>query len=61
MNCPKCGSNRITRCSNNGLDCEECKYMGRAQDFGAKCNCGEPHHLPVWYCPVHGDVNVPID
>lgn len=26
-----------------------------------KCHCAEPHHLPVWYCPVHGEVVVPMD
>lgn len=25
------------------------------------CHCQKPHHLPAWYCPVHGDVVVPMD
>lgn len=23
-----------------------------------ECHCATPHHLPVWHCPVHGDVAV---
>lgn len=26
-----------------------------------KCHCAEPHYLPAWHCPVHGDVVVPMD
>lgn len=26
-----------------------------------ECTCAQPHHLPVWHCTVHGDVNVPVD
>lgn len=25
------------------------------------CHCAQPHHLPVWWCPVHGEVTVPMD
>lgn len=25
------------------------------------CHCSQPHHLPVWHCPVHGEVVVPMD
>lgn len=25
------------------------------------CHCEKPHHLPVWHCPVHGEVVVPMD
>lgn len=26
-----------------------------------ECNCAKEHYLPVWHCPVHGDVVVPWD
>lgn len=26
-----------------------------------KCSCEKPHYLPVWWCPVHGEVVVPMD
>lgn len=25
------------------------------------CTCDRPHHLPVWFCRVHGEVVVPMD
>lgn len=58
LKCPECGSDRLVQYSNNWIDCCDCGHMGRTQDFGAKCNCAQPHHLPVWRCPVHGDVAV---
>jgi hypothetical protein len=61
MKCPKCGSEKVSRYSNNAIDCNECKYSASAQAFGAKCTCEQPHHLPVWYCEKHGEVIVPMD
>lgn len=49
MKCPECGSENVSR------------YMGRAQDFGAKCTCAQPHYTPLWWCAVHGEVTVPMD
>lgn len=61
MKCPECGSDRIKRYTRHGLDCLACGHIGRSQDFGAKCTCAQPHHLPAWHCAVHGDVSVPMD
>lgn len=61
MKCPECGSERVARYTNNGIDCAACGHMGRSEDFGAKCSCSEPHYLPLWYCAVHGEVLVPMD
>jgi hypothetical protein len=58
MKCPNCGSDRVTRYTKHGVDCLTCGHMGRAQDFGAKCTCDQPH--PVWYCEAHGDVAVDV-
>jgi len=61
MKCPECGSENVSRYTNNGIDCNKCGHMGRSADFGAKCTCEQPHHLPVWYCEQHGEVTVPMD
>jgi hypothetical protein len=26
-----------------------------------KCTCALPHHTPMWWCAVHGEVTVPMD
>lgn len=61
MKCPECGSADVIRYSNNVIGCKKCGHNGRALDFGAKCTCEQPHHLPVWHCAVHGNVAVPMD
>jgi hypothetical protein len=61
LKCPDCGSTNVGRYSNNGIDCNTCGNMGRAEEFGAKCTCSQPHHTPMWYCAVHGEVVVPMD
>jgi len=60
MKCPKCESENLSRYS-GGIDCNNCLYMGRPIDFGAKCSCENSHPLPVWYCELHGEVVVPMD
>jgi len=39
-------------CGDNGCDIERGVIV---------CHCEKPHHLPVWHCPVHGKVVVPMD
>jgi hypothetical protein len=57
--CPKCGSKRVERYTDHGLSCDSCGHDGRTDEFpDPKCHCAEPHPLPVWHCPVHGDVVV---
>jgi hypothetical protein len=46
---------------------EECiaeerkKEQQRLYDEKLGCHCRQPHHLPIWWCPVHGEVTVPMD
>jgi hypothetical protein len=43
-------------------DAEREKREKQWQEWEAKgCHCRQPHHLPVWWCPVHGEVVVPMD
>lgn len=58
MKCPKCGSDRVERYISSMIDCMDCGHMGGAVEFGAECVCEKGHPLPVWRCPVHGDVAV---
>jgi hypothetical protein len=61
IKCPECGSDRVERYTRHGLSCLACGHDASAQEFGAKCTCERPHHLPAWYCDVHGEVVVPMD
>jgi ribosomal protein L37AE/L43A len=61
MKCPECGSDRVERYTKHAVDCLNCGHSASATEFGAKCICEQPHHLPVWRCPVHGEVIVPMD
>lgn len=63
IKCPECGSESVERRSSKNpiIDCWNCSYSANAIEFGAKCNCEHPHHLPAWCCPVHGEVIVPMD
>ena len=60
LRCPECGSDRIYRFS-TWVICDDCSTTGDHAKFGAKCSCEQPHHLPVWHCPLHGEVVVPMD
>lgn len=33
----------------------------REEEKKRGCHCEELHSLPVWHCPVHGEVIVPMD
>lgn len=37
------------------------KQAGEEIAAAAKCHCAEPHYTPMWWCPVHGEVVVPMD
>lgn len=49
-------ADRAGRCENcDGTGCMVCQGE---HDEPAACNCEQGHQLPVWTCPVHGDVTV---
>lgn len=59
MVCPNCGSNRKPdRFTSHALTCVDCNEDASAAEFSIRCNCEQGHQLPVWHCPVHGDVVV---
>jgi hypothetical protein len=61
LKCPMCGAKEVGRFNNVKFGCDECDYIAEAEKFGVKCTCAQPHYTPLWYCPAHGEVVVPMD
>lgn len=61
LKCPECETGGRVTFRGTTAWCDDCGFQGRTEHFGAKCTCSLPHHLPVWWCAVHGEVVVSMD